>query len=41
MPVSAKCKDGRKHDWKMEKTKEGMAYQKCRRCGQVRLVSAR
>lgn len=40
MPGKARCKDGGKHDWKKEKTREGMTYQKCTKCGEVQLLKA-
>lgn len=41
MPGTAKCKDGGKHQWRKQKTKEGMTYQKCQKCGEIRLVSTK
>jgi len=36
MPGTYKCPKGDKHVWIVMKSKEGVRYKKCKKCGQMR-----
>ena len=36
MPGTLKCPKGGNHEWVVKKSKEGVRYKKCTKCGQMR-----
>lgn len=38
MPITYKCPKGGKHIWVVKKSKEGVRYKKCKKCGQMRPI---